>query len=1534
MVAVALIAFMIGISLNDDVINFEEKTVTIATITDIKPTKSSNEVLAKDSEFLIYAEGEDLSVESIQKVLYIEPALEYSIEKTSNSNEYKLTFSQNIPDNTIVKLQYVKDQITQDSWAYQTSDDLSVSGTYPTNRSTYVSKDSVIEIEFSYSNTENVEANVEITPAVNGTWEHLGKVWRFTPQGELAEGKYYVKVKKGITAEQKTLKNEYTFEFTVDQTIDQEYTYYTLSLDGINTYKPDEAVRIYCQAYNPTQKLNISKIEIGKFENKDKFIEYVQNGDYQSAINIEKYEFEQTEKYLQLTNGLQTGYYVAIIYGKNETEMFNCPVQINELAAYAIETERDVLVWVANGDNLAQDVQVEYNGKVQRTNNQGIAEFKDIADDSETIKYLGIGNTSNKLVVGIYNYDIDNYPSGYLYTDRPLYKNTDTINIWGFVPRELFYDKVQDEFYIELNSEGKQKVKVEEDGNLNYSIELKNHIDDEYAIIRLYYKDNIIATRSVTIENYEAQNYTYDISYKKNYTLAGTKFEFDVKVNHITGLAVPNKTVRAKYDGKTYRATTGEDGIAHFSIDIPTEASISSYPSSKQITIFNGDVEEYTGKESYINIYVLTSDVYMKREENDEKIYKISLYKLATDINTTVDYSLSNLYNGSYDTQVTVKLQETTYTRYVAGYTYNEYTKENEPQYLYRGSSSTQNIKTVNTQNGVVETNANEFEMKQDSEEKYYIYTLIYEYKDQSGRTVEMRQGVSTDNARVTERIGYYYEEWNSSDLIWNASNKIKVEAYYTYRYLLNCDEEKEFSIGDTINFTLSESTTSGTKEIENEGKILRVVLKEDITEKEIIQDNNLSYTFDESDFPGCKITSAYFYNGKFYRMPIYYFDFNEEDRKVDIEITADKEKYAPGDEVTLTVKTTNNGKPVKSFVNISVANEAVFQLTEDITNILEQIYSNKDYPVYTYSTFRDNVDYLGGGYGGGGGDTRSNFGDTAFFQTVYTDSKGTATVTFKLPDNVTTYRVTAHSANEDLYLGVNTIDIVSTLDFFIQFTEPRNVKTTDDLVLNATSIAEESYDVEYEFTIKELNQTLTTTATTNSVATVNFGKLPYGTYTVVITGKHGDMTDAVEYQFNIIESAQEVKTKTTVDITDGVTIDPSKNPIVLEIYNKNMNQYLQYIDFIERTVTTRLDTQIAYNEVQKIKDKYYNTETANTSISISAYKSGTYLRNLTNGDEDIVLSALVSYYTDGYYEIDSGIFTNMDNLFESYLLAAANNEPVLLDLLHLKEEENITNYNKLLVTLSLEFLGDFQNARELYNNITLTPEEAEEYKSIVAIIETFISKESAVIKINELIESKPADEYLRFGILSFFENNSAQIEAESEVTITTANSSETVKLNGMQVKTLTINNSELSTIKFKTNSKDLMVSYYYQTLLDNIEADNISKDMKVSINGELKKGNTVTLVVELPSALEGQVRIALPNSLRLAENYIYKSGQKYYMQSNQIDYAVFFKQKDCTRMEIPLLVTYEGDYKFENIVCNIDGTYHISNSMDLSISK
>jgi len=53
---------------------------------------------------------------------------------------------------------------------------------------------------------------------------------------------------------------------------------------------------------------------------------------------------------------------------------------------------------------------------------------------------------------------------------------------------------------------------------------------------------------------------------------------------------------------------------------------------------------------------------------------------------------------------------------------------------------------------------------------------------------------------------------------------------------------------------------------------------------------------------------------------------------------------------------------------------------------------------------------------------------------------------------------------------------------------------------------------------------------------------------------------------------------------------------------------------------------------------------------------------------------------------------------------------------------------------------------------------------------------------------------------------------------------------------------------------------------------------------------------------------------------------------NNAIDYISVYKQKGYSSIKIPLIVTLDGNYKFENIVNNQNGIYHISNSLDLDI--
>ena len=946
--------------------------------------------------------------------------------------------------------------------------------------------------------------------------------------------------------------------------------------------------------------------------------------------------------------------------------------------------------------------------------------------------------------------------------------------------------------------------------------------------------------------------------------------------------------------------------------------------------VYNGDLEEYNDTATTKDVELIYRDIYTT-VNNTGSNYELSAYKLQKDKEMEVSYDLKELYDGEYNTTVEIDLKESRNEKKVVKYEFDKYTKTNKPVYDYVITENTQKITEINMQNGKMNYDVNSLKMKDNTEIYSYTYTLIFRLQDRSGKEIEIKKIIYRDERDV--ELGYSYGFFSN---LGKLAYKQKISQYYdVFRYFLKADVTS-FNIGDSAKFILSESIANkGNQEIDNNGKLLLISAQENILTTKITDKSEIEYKFEEKDFPGCKITSAYYYNGKFYRMPIYYYDFNEETRKVDIDIKSDKTEYKPGDEVNLTIKTTNNNKPIKTFVNISVVNEAVFAVQEDSTEIVSSIYQDPEYPIYTYSSYFDYINKDADGFGGGDGDTRGNFGDTAYFVTVYTDSNGVANVKFKLPDNVTTYRVTVHSANEELYVGVNKIDITSKLDFFIQSTEPRNVKTTDDLVLNATSIASEQYNVKYQFTIEELNKTLEVEGTTNSITTVNFGKLDYGTYHVVIKGSGDNQEDAITYPINIIESAQEVKKYTKVNIIETSEIKPTKNPVVLEIYNRNMEKYIDYIDFIESTLTDRLDTQIAYNEIQKIRTKYYGSSNNQVNINMAKYRDTKnytdYLKNLENANTDIVLTALIQYYAKDYISgLNIDLFINDDNnLFEQYLLASANKKNVLTDLLQLKEEKDIENYNKLLVTLSLEFLGDYQNAKDLYNQIELNSEEKEEYKSITAIIETFINKENSSKIIDELIANSPEDEYLRFAILSFFQNNETDISNEEEIKIISSNINETIKLNGMLVKSYIINNKDLDIIKFETNSNNIVVRYYYQTLLENIESENISEDMSIKITGNLKKNSTIYLQINCNDTEAKELRIALPNSLRLANTENLKG---YWIMNNAIDYISVYKQKGYSSIKIPLIVTLDGNYKFENIVNNQNGIYHISNSLDLDI--
>ena len=81
----------------------------------------------------------------------------------------------------------------------------------------------------------------------------------------------------------------------------------------------------------------------------------------------------------------------------------------------------------------------------------------------------------------------------------------------------------------------------------------------------------------------------------------------------------------------------------------------------------------------------------------------------------------------------------------------------------------------------------------------------------------------------------------------------------------------------------------------------------------------------------------------------------------------------------------------------------------------------------------------------------RRRFVDTAHFApTVTTNAQGEATVKFKLPDNLTTWKVKAVGMDEGARAGESTIDILSSKDLLVRLEAPRFFRERDRVVISA----------------------------------------------------------------------------------------------------------------------------------------------------------------------------------------------------------------------------------------------------------------------------------------------------------------------------------------------------------------------------------------------------------------------------------------------------------------------------------------------------
>ncbi|HEY3397821.1 MAG TPA: alpha-2-macroglobulin family protein [Armatimonadota bacterium] len=180
--------------------------------------------------------------------------------------------------------------------------------------------------------------------------------------------------------------------------------------------------------------------------------------------------------------------------------------------------------------------------------------------------------------------------------------------------------------------------------------------------------------------------------------------------------------------------------------------------------------------------------------------------------------------------------------------------------------------------------------------------------------------------------------------------------------------------------------------------------------------------------------------------------NISREQKALRVAIVPDKPVYQPGEQATYRVTTTTpEGQPAPAEVSLGVVDKAIYAIESDHTaDPLKFFYPKRDLDVETAFSFPD-VYMSGDDKGAGAIPTRRFFADTAFWApTVVTDAQGQATVSFPLPDNLTTWRTTCRAATLDTRVGQATAETLVQKPFLVRLEAPRFFTQGDEVEIGA----------------------------------------------------------------------------------------------------------------------------------------------------------------------------------------------------------------------------------------------------------------------------------------------------------------------------------------------------------------------------------------------------------------------------------------------------------------------------------------------------
>lgn len=1296
------------------------------------------------THFILTAKDGSLSQSDVEKNFALSPTIAFTVTKKSDT-EYEIIPTQPFAINTVYAATFAGIAKTETggteprtySWAFQVRTTFQVIGTLPRDRATNVAMNTGIEFTFSDPGVtaQQFKSHFTISPAVAGTVEVHNRTISFVPSKKLSEKTVYtVTVAKGLKVDgiADGLASDTVIRFETAAADTNADTGRPLSADNIfqsvvtgspivfsrSNYpvdmdsKPYEytfTVYQYASLDDFTSALTARQLQVTPWA------VYANNGiDYptKGLKKIGTYKTEAKDGIVTLGTGFTAGAYLADSTSNGAHSQI--PFVVSDLSAYTLTTVTDSLVWLNNmvtqqpvhGATIA----VPSANLSVTSDANGLARFATpdaMKNHTAPVLFATVHDGSNATVVPLEAYDYVtwnvipgiSYSTGaywsYLSTDRDMYQPTDTVHFWGVaknrdtgaVPSTVHID------FAQRSSDGRYASQILKSfdvtpsamGTYMGTIVMNGVATGGYPDIVASVNGEMISDTSFAVETYKKPPYQVTITPNTYAIIAGDPLSFDVSTTFFDGTPAPNIALKREDLPNAPKVTTDSNGHATYTISDTTPGNFWGYLGLVPVEPSDGDVRGA----AYVTVYPAQFQINAQASMSG---HTITLTGSAQNVHPeladpTAADPLGRVVSEGRPGQTIEGSVIVTKTRQIENGVYYDYlAKQTYTNYSYETYNETVSTFTVTTGRNGAFTKTFTVDPKQ-------FYHIDLKATDSRGTSVEQTTyawlGATSGASLSGGQLAY----------IDTAQEMGKPTPLY--------------GVGDTAT---TEIIDGNGPLAEKDGQRFLFVGSQRGLRSAVVQSSPVvTHTFAEQDIPSYTFRAVVFSSKGIEELYGPALNFKQATRELKISVTPDKPGYAPGDTARLSIHVTDaNGVGQQARVNVSAIDEAIVQLQGGNSNgsILSTLYEPVGEGVLgTYVSNKTIDTAVGAEKGGGGGDDRIDFKDTALYTEITTDASGNGTATFSVPDNLTSWNVTTQAVTGDLKAGSDNRLILVKKPLFVLSEFPDRILAQDheSVTARAFGTALKTNDsVTFTFSVvgNEASQKVVT-GTAFAASTYELPKLAVGDYQVrVHVDAHG-MSDAVVLPLHVLASSIVQRTVTTS------MLDAGQTPILsttgsTELRFADADRLLAYDTLwgLLNNPYARLDDTVAARLATDTLHGTFNDSVTTASGDPSAFMADGGLALYASGSPDVEYGALAAADSSfmaqpgqlaGWFQsvLDNKASNTEQVAYALYGLAQLH-QPVLPEIRALVALKDLPDRERLTAALALEALGADDEARPI----------------------------------------------------------------------------------------------------------------------------------------------------------------------------------------------------------------------------------------------